>query len=66
MSTFKFVASIIGFSLVTSLAIGVLSWVSLAVNHHPVPWQLQLSLFPVTVLLAVIITVAIDKPLDRP
>jgi hypothetical protein len=65
MSTFKFVASIIGFTLLIAACIGVLTVATYMVNHYVVPWEMLIALVPAAGLLGVIITVAIDKPLER-
>lgn len=66
MTTFKFIASIIGYSLLTAICIVGLTVASYVFNHYMPPWELLLALVPISFLLGLIITVAIDKPLDRP
>lgn len=65
MSTFKFIASIIGFSLLTLSVVGGLAVASYMVHHYWVPWAILLALVPAALLLGLIITVSIDKPLER-
>ncbi|MCH9729536.1 MAG: hypothetical protein K0U84_07650 [Actinomycetia bacterium] len=65
MSDFKFAASIIGFTVLVSLAMASISWVKYLVGGNLVPWQIHVALFPAAVLLGLTITVMIDKPLGR-
>lgn len=62
MSTFKYIASIIGFTLLVLVAMVGLSIVS---HGTALPWFLLLALLPAAGLLGLIVTVLIDKPLNR-
>ena len=66
MSTFKFTASIVGFTLLVLACVAGITVASFVVNHHWVPWEILIALVPAAGLLGLIITVAIDRPIDRP